>query len=154
LRRNGEEADLYLTDQAEFDPLDLQRFVAAQHGVFDQALAEVRRGAKRSHWMWFIFPQIAGLGMSEIAQLYGIRSLDEARAYLNHPLLGARYREIVGALQDLEQADPVRVFGPVDAQKLRSLLTLFALVGDDASIAAALERWFGAPDRATLAILG
>ena len=132
---------------------NLQRFVTAQHDVFEQALAEVRHGAKRSHWMWFIFPQIAGLGTSEIAQRYAINSLDEARAYMSHALLGPRYRQIVGALQDLEQADPTRVFGPVDAQKLQSSLTLFALVGNDTLIATALERWFGTPDAATLAIV-
>ena len=127
-------------------PADLERFVEAQRSAYDQALGEVRRGAKRSHWMWFIFPQCAGLGLSEMSRRYAIRSLDEAGAYLVHPVLGVRYREIVAALQDLDVADATAVFGPVDAQKLRSSLTLFAMVSGEPLIGAALERWFGASD--------
>ena len=129
--------------------VDLDCFVVAQQSTYEQALAEVRRGAKRSHWMWFIFPQFDALASSEMSRRYAIRSLDEARAYLAHPLLGMRYRKIVATLQDLDVADATAVFGPVDAQKLRSSLTLFAMVSEEPMIGAALERWFGAPDFVT-----
>ena len=136
------------------DPFDLDRFVAAQAGIYDAALAEIRRGAKRSHWMWFIFPQVAGLGRSDMARQYAIQSLEEARAYLAHPLLGSRYRESVAALQDLTGTTAQEIFGETDALKLRSSLTLFAQAGDERLIAAALDRWFGGPDGATLAMHG
>lgn len=135
------------------DPHDLQRFVDAQEDMFDRALAEVRGGAKQTHWIWFVFPQIVGLGHSTIAQLYAIRSLMEARAYLEHPLLGPRLREITAALGTLDQPDANRVFGPVDAAKLRSSLTLFVQAGGEPLYADTLTRWFGSPDDATLAIL-
>ena len=131
---------------------DLDRFVAAQAATYDTALAEIRRGAKRSHWMWYIFPQFAGLGTSDMARLYAIGSLDEARAYLAHPLLGARLRDCVGALQDLTGTSAITVFGAVDAMKLRSSLTLFVEAGGGPLFAAAIDRWFdGAADGATLA---
>jgi uncharacterized protein (DUF1810 family) len=136
------------------DPYDLQRFVAAQTDLYPTALAEIRRGAKRCHWMWFIFPQIVGLGMGAMAQRYGIRSLDEAKAYLRHPILGLRYRECVAALQDLTGTTAEAVLGGIDAVKLRSSLTLFAETGDERLILAALERWCGEKDPATLSILG
>ncbi|MDV3459217.1 DUF1810 domain-containing protein [Sphingomonas sp. HF-S4] len=135
------------------DPFDLNRFVQAQQASYDQALAEMRRGAKRTHWMWFIFPQIVGLGSSPTAQRYAIRSIDEARAYLAHPLLGTRYEECVAALQDLTDTTAERVFGSIDAIKLRSSLTLFSAAADRPIIKAALVRWFGSPDQATLQIL-
>ena len=121
----------------------LVRFVEAQETVYDRALDEIRRGQKRSHWMWFIFPQIAGLGRSAMAHRYAIASLGEARAYLDHPLLGPRYIACVEALQDLGSSDPVPVFGETDAQKLRSSLTLFEASGGRRIIAAAIDRWFG-----------
>jgi uncharacterized protein (DUF1810 family) len=137
------------------DPFQLDRFLAAQEGAYESALAEIRRGRKRSHWMWFIFPQLAGLGYSAMAQHYALGSLDEARAYLEHPVLGERLRSCVGALQDLDQSDPQAVFGAVDALKLRSSLTLFALAGGGSLFDAALDRWFdGRRDEATLALLG
>lgn len=133
------------------DPFNLQRFIDAQHDIYGTALAEIRRGQKRSHWMWFVFPQIVGLGSSEMAQCYAIGSLDEARAFLAHPVLGPRLLESVGALQDLPIMPAVDVFGPVDAMKLRSSLTLFATVGGQAIFRAALGRWFeGELDPATL----
>ena len=135
------------------DPFDLERFVDAQEGCYAAAFAEVRRGAKRGHWMWFIFPQIKGLGRSERSQRYGICSLDEARAYLAHPLLGTRLLECVGALQDLNDTSAVDVFGEVDATKLRSSLTLFVQAGGGPIFNAALIRWFKAADARTLAIL-
>ncbi len=135
------------------DPYDLDRFVAAQDGSYETALAEIRRGAKRSHWMWYIFPQIAGLGRSAMAQRYAIRSIAEARAYLEHPLLGQRLRDCVSALQDLTRGSAESVFGTVDAVKLRSSLTLFAEAGGGPLFEAALARWFGEPDPATLSIV-
>jgi uncharacterized protein (DUF1810 family) len=128
------------------DPDVLERFVTAQEGVFDRALSEIRAGAKRSHWMWFIFPQLAGLGRSAMAQRYGIRSLAEARAYLAHPVLGPRYRDCVDALAALADTDAGRVFGPVDALKLRSSLTLFDAAGGGAAIERELRRWCVEPD--------
>lgn len=121
----------------------LERFVEAQADIYRQALGEIGRGQKRSHWMWFIFPQLSGLGRSAMAQRYAIADLGEARAYLAHPLLGARYLESVEALQDLTLSDPVAVFGDVDAVKLRSSLTLFEAASDRPLFAAALDRWFG-----------
>lgn len=108
------------------DKYDLQRFVDAQASTYDTALGEIRRGRKTSHWMWFVFPQLAGLGHSAMSQRFAIRSHAEARAYLAHPVLGRRLRECVGALQDLSDTTAERVFGSVDAAKLRSSLTLFA----------------------------
>ncbi len=105
---------------------DLQRFVAAQAATYDQALAELRAGEKRTHWMWFVFPQIAGLGRSGMAQRFAISGLEEARAYVAHPTLGRRLVECARALTALDTADPERVLGPVDARKLRSSMTLFA----------------------------
>lgn len=136
------------------DPYDLDRFVAAQAGSYQTALGEIRRGAKRSHWMWYIFPQIAGLGQSEMARRYALRSIDEAKAYLAHPVLGARLRECVAALQDLTGVTAAAVFGDIDVMKLRSSLTLFAEAGAGPLFTAALDRWFdGEADGATLQIL-
>jgi len=132
----------------------LERFVAAQAPVYATALAEIRRGAKRSHWMWFIFPQLIGLGRSETARFYGIASLAEARSYLDHALLGPRYLECVEALQDLAISDAIAVFGATDAMKLRSSLTLFEAAKPQPLFAAAIERWFaGERDDATVAML-
>ena len=136
------------------DPYQLDRFLIAQEGIYEQALAEIRRGAKRSHWMWFIFPQIAGLGSSTMSQRYAINSLDEARAYLAHPVLGRRLLDCVSALQDLTSATARVVFGDVDASKLRSSLTLFNEAGAGPLFQAALDRWFGGErDGATLKLL-
>jgi uncharacterized protein (DUF1810 family) len=132
----------------------LARFVEAQAKTYDTALAEIRTGAKCSHWMWFIFPQLRGLGHSPTAHYYGIASLSEARAYLDHPVLGPRYLECVNALQQLEGSDPVPVFGSVDAVKLRSSLTLFEAARASALLDDALERWFdGERDASTLHLL-
>ena len=116
---------------AQADPFDLQRFVAAQAGVYDQALAEVRRGRKTSHWMWFVFPQLAGLGSSPMAQRYAIASLEEARAYLGHPVLGPCLREIAEAAAGLVGQTAREVFGAPDDMKLRSCLTLFEAAAPD-----------------------
>lgn len=139
---------------SDSDPFDLKRFIAAQAGSYAQALAEIRNGAKRSHWMWYIFPQLAGLGHSAMAQRYAIGSRDEALAYLAHPLLGPRYRECVAALQDLPPASAEAVFGGIDAIKLRSSLTLFAEASGEPLFIAALDRWFGGErDAKTLELL-
>ncbi|WP_404339914.1 DUF1810 domain-containing protein [Sphingomonas sp. MMS12-HWE2-04] len=135
--------------------MSLERFVEAQAPAYATAIAEIRRGAKRSHWMWFVFPQLRGLGRSETAQFFGVDGREEAAAYLDHPLLGPRYVACVEALQDLALSDPETVFGAVDAMKLRSSLTLFEAVRPNPLFAAAIERWFGGDrDRHTLSILG
>jgi uncharacterized protein (DUF1810 family) len=135
------------------DPPDLQRFVDAQEagGTYRQALAELRAGRKRSHWMWFVFPQVAGLGRSATAQHYAISGLAEARSYLAHPVLGPRLLECARALVDHGGTDPVAVLGGVDAQKLRSSMTLFAAAAPDEPVfGQVLDRYFGgAPDQAT-----
>lgn len=136
------------------DPFNLNRFIEAQRGTYDQALAEIRLGAKRTHWMWFIFPQLAGLGTSPIAQHYAIRSLREAVSYLRHPTLGTRYTECVAALDGLNDATAATIFGPIDALKLRSSLTLFARAGRRPACDAILQRWFAGPDPRTIALLG
>jgi len=132
---------------------NLDRFVQAQAASYETALHEIRSGAKRSHWMWYIFPQIAGLGHSEMARHYAIADRAEAAAYLAHPVLGDRLHEITQALQTLPDADPKRVFGNVDAMKLRSSLTLFARADNDPNglYRRALDRWFGGDqDEATV----
>lgn len=133
---------------------NLDRFVQAQEGVYETALAELQRGTKRSHWMWFIFPQLAGLGSSEMSRRYAIASIAEAQAFLDHPILGKRLREAVGALQDLVDVTAEEVLSPVDAQKLRSSLTLFDLAEPGKIFGAALDRWFdGERDTLTLGLL-
>ena len=138
--------------------MDLERFVAAQDdgGTYDAALRELRAGRKTSHWMWFVFPQLAGLGRSATAQRYALGGLAEARTYLAHPVLGARLREAAGAVAALADADPERVLGPVDALKLRSSMTLFARAAPEAELfGRVLEQWYaGEPDPATVRLLG
>jgi uncharacterized protein (DUF1810 family) len=135
---------------------DLSRFVSAQDsaGTYAEALAELREGRKRSHWMWFVFPQVAGLGRSETARRYALSGAAEARAYLADPVLGPRLLECARALTSLTTNDPVEVFGPVDAAKLRSSMTLFAHAADDPSVRqafrAVLDQYFeGRDDEAT-----
>jgi uncharacterized protein (DUF1810 family) len=139
------------------DGYDLERFVAAQDGggTYARALAELRRGRKTSHWMWFVLPQVAGLGRSGTARTYALDGLDEARAYLAHPVLGPRLRECAAALVDLGDSDPVAVLGDVDAVKLRSSMTLFARADPDEPLfRAVLARYFaGEEDDATLRLL-
>jgi uncharacterized protein (DUF1810 family) len=107
------------------DPYDLDRFVTAQAGTYDAARAELRRGTKTGHWMWFVFPQIAGLGLSPMSQRYAIRSLDEARAYLRHEVLGPRLRECAELVAATSGRTAEQIFGDIDAIKLRSSMTLF-----------------------------
>jgi uncharacterized protein (DUF1810 family) len=140
---------------AASDPHDLQRFVAAQDGVFATVLAELRAGSKQSHWMWFIFPQLRGLGRTPTANFYGISSLDEARGYLSHPLLGPRLRQCVEAvLPWSKERTAEEIFGPIDALKLRSSLTLFDAVEPHSLFRRALDVYFdGIVDERTLALL-
>jgi uncharacterized protein (DUF1810 family) len=133
----------------------LDRFVQAQQGVYPTALAELRAGRKRSHWMWFVFPQLAGLGRSATAERYAIGSLHEAREYLAHPLLGARLRECAAALLALPGSDPEAVLGGIDALKLRSSMTLFLRASSDQLFADVLAKYYdGEPDAETDRLLG
>ena len=136
-------------------PHDLDRFVDAQADVYDRALAELRAGAKAGHWMWFIFPQVAGLGRSEVSRYYAIGSLDEARAYLAHPVLGPRLRECARALLGIEGRSAERILGGIDALKLRSSMTLFLRADPvEPVFREVLERYYdGRADEATDALL-
>jgi uncharacterized protein (DUF1810 family) len=128
------------------EPHDLQRFLDAQErdGTYDRALAELRAGRKTSHWMWFVFPQLAGLGQSEMSRRYALASLAQARAYLDHPLLGPRLRECAAALLEHPAGSASEILGGVDAVKLRSSMTLFARAEPKEPIfARLLERFFG-----------
>ena len=139
---------------------DVSRFVAAQDGgTHEQALRELRAGRKTGHWIWFVLPQVAGLGRSETSRMYGLRGLEEAQAYLAHPVLGPRLRECCEALLALDGSDPVAVLGATDAVKLRSSMTLFAEAAersddDAAPFREVLSRYFhGEADHATLSRL-
>ena len=126
------------------DPYDLNRFVAAQEGIYDRALAELRSGRKQSHWMWFVFPQIAGLGHSEMAQRYAISNAGEALAYLQHPLLGARLEECAQAMLQHTDVSARHILGSPDDMKLRSSMTLFASVKPERPLfQAVLDAFFG-----------
>ncbi len=125
------------------DAFDLERFVRAQAGVIDAALAELAAGRKRSHWMWFVFPQLSALGRSETARFYGIASISEARAFLAHPLLGPRLRASVGVVMAAPAPSLHALFGSPDDLKFRSSMTLFAVADGraDSEFSAALARW-------------
>lgn len=137
------------------DPYDLQRFVDAQERVYQSVITELTDGRKRSHWMWFVFPQLRGLGSSPTAVRFGIASVDEARAYLAHEVLGPRLRECAGMVARIEGRTAEQVFGWPDDMKLRSSMTLFAQAADDnADFTAVLEKFYGGEqDPATLARL-
>lgn len=137
------------------DQHGLARFLDAQDGVYDQALAEIRNGRKRSHWMWFIFPQFAGLGFSPTSQHYAITSISEARAYLEHPVLGARLVECAEAALSVHGRSAREIFGSPDDLKLRSCATLFASVSPESSVfQRVLDRFFdGAVDQKTIALV-
>lgn len=136
---------------------DLERFVRAQDqgGTYQRAAAELRAGRKTGHWMWFIFPQIAGLGFSEMSRRYAISGLPEARAYLGHPVLGPRLTECARIVAGTEGGTAEDIFGGIDAVKLRSSMTLFAAAAPDEPVfGEVLAKYFGAaPDEATLARL-
>jgi uncharacterized protein (DUF1810 family) len=135
------------------DPYDLGRFVTAQDsgGSYERAVAELRRGAKVSHWMWFVFPQIAGLGHSATARHFAISSIAEARAYLAHPVLGPRLAECTGIVAGLAGRTAEQIFGGIDALKLRSSMTLFRLADPEQEVfGQVLDRYYeGSPDAAT-----
>ncbi|MGE0358092.1 MAG: DUF1810 domain-containing protein [Burkholderiales bacterium] len=137
------------------DPFDLARFVDAQAGNHAQALEELRAGRKRSHWMWFVFPQFEGLGLSATSRRYAIRSLDEARAYLAHPVLGARLLECTRATNTLAGRSAHEIFGSPDDRKLCSSMTLFELAaGPGSEFSKALEKYFdGRRDAKTLELV-
>jgi len=140
----------------EADPFNLERFVTAQAPVFETVLAELRAGRKRSHWMWFVFPQLAGLGRSSTARFYGIGSIDEVRAYLAHPLLGPRLDLSTRIVLASESSSLHAIFGSPDDLKFRPCITLFSRVADDADnpFRQALDRWCnGQPDAQTLALI-
>lgn len=132
----------------------LQRFVDAQEEIHATALAELKAGAKRTHWMWFVFPQMRGLGSSSNAQFYGIASLQEARAYLAHEVLGPRLRECTQAVLDVRGKSLEAIFGGIDAQKFRSSMTLFLHASAEAIFREALDRYCdGIEDAKTLALI-
>ena len=134
------------------DPYEFERFTSAQDagGTYESALAELRAGRKVGHWMWCVFPQIAGLGTSSMSRRYAISSLEEARAYLEHQVLDARLEECARVLAGLEGRTADEIFGPVDAMKLRSSLTLFARAAPERGVfLAVLDRYFDGVDEAT-----
>jgi uncharacterized protein (DUF1810 family) len=137
------------------DPFDLQRFVDAQDRVYDTVLAELRAGEKRSHWIWFVFPQLRGLGHSATAARYGISELEEARAYLAHPVLGPRLRECTRLVAGIDGQSADDIFGWPDNLKVRSSMTLFARAADEnAEFRAVLDKFYdGADDPATVELL-
>ena len=133
----------------------LDRFIKAQTSTYRIAMSEIKSGKKRTHWMWFIFPQLKELGQSNTALYYGIEDLDEAKQYLSHPVLGARLREISEALLSLETHDPCKVMGGIDAWKLCSSMTLFAEVaGYDSVFGTVIDKYYnGNKDMNTIRIL-
>ena len=141
--------------QQEADPYDLERFVRAQQHDYARALAELKGGRKRSHWMWYIFPQFRGLGFSSMSQRYAIGSIDEAKAFLRHPVLGPRLTECANALLAIVDRSATDILGSPDDLKLRSSATLFAHVSPPASEFERLLQmyWQGEPDQSTLELL-
>jgi uncharacterized protein (DUF1810 family) len=146
-----------MTPQSTAQPYDLERFKTAQASVYDTVLRELAQGRKRSHWMWFVFPQLIGLGRSETARHYALSGLDEARAYLADPVLGGRLRACCALLAGLPGHDAHAIFGAPDDMKLHSCLTLFARAAPPQNahiFAQCLQKFFaGAPDQATLSLL-
>jgi uncharacterized protein (DUF1810 family) len=137
------------------DPFDLQRFVDAQAPVYQRVLSELRQGRKQSHWMWFIFPQLAGLGHSAVARRFALRSRDEALAYLGHAVLGPRLRECTALVNAVEGRTILEIFGSPDDLKFCSSMTLFGAVSPDPAFATAIAKFCGGtPDRKTLELLG
>lgn len=126
------------------DPVDLDRFLRAQDGVYESALNELRAGRKTSHWMWFVFPQLDGLGRSATARFFALRGMDEARAYVAHQVLGTRLRQCTAAVLEVRGRSAYEIFGSPDDVKFRSCMTLFELAAADAAVfSEALDRYFG-----------
>ena len=133
---------------------DLSRFISAQVGTIDEAIAELRAGRKRSHWMWYIFPQLKGLGLSSTSQFYGLSGLEEATAYVEHPVLGSRLKAAVAAVEASGAPSLDALFGAPDDLKFCSSMTLFAFAAPNGPFQPALDRWCaGKPDHRTLALL-
>jgi uncharacterized protein (DUF1810 family) len=136
------------------DPFDLQRFVDAQAPVYRRVLAELRQGQKQSHWMWFIFPQLAGLGHSPMARRFAIRSRDEASAYLGHAVLGSRLRECTALVNAIEGRTIREILGSPDDLKFHSAMTLFGAVSSEPLFAEAIDKFYrGTPDQKTMDLL-
>lgn len=135
---------------------DLERFVAAQDPVFEDVIAELANGAKTSHWMWFVFPQLAGLGTSAMSQRYALSGIEEAEAYLAHPVLGPRLLMAMALVMAARPKTAATILGPVDAAKLHSSMTLFAVAAADPEpFVAVIDAFYGgAPDPATVKLLG
>jgi len=135
--------DWYMMGDNKYNS-DLNRFLTAQESDYQQALSEIKSGRKQSHWMWYIFPQYKGLGLSSTSKFYAINSLEEAKAYLSHPVLGTRLREITAELLKLENTDANQIFGSPDDMKLRSCMTLFSIVNesDDDIFQRVIDKYF------------
>ena len=132
----------------------LNRFIEAQDGVYERALEEIKNGRKKTHWMWYIFPQIKGLGMSEVSKYYGIDNLEEAKAYLNNDVLGFRLREISTELLTLDIDNPEDIFGSIDSMKLKSSMTLFESASGEELFGLVLEKFYGGKrDERTILLL-
>jgi uncharacterized protein (DUF1810 family) len=146
----------FLVNMSAHPPNELNRFLEAQEDRYERALAEIRSGRKRSHWMWFVFPQIEGLGHSATARFYAIRGIEEAQAFLAHPVLGSRLRECAQAALSVEGKSAEEIFGFPDVLKLRSCATLFAQVSEPGSVfERLLEKYYGgAADEATMRLMG
>lgn len=141
-------------DNSPSKSFDLERFVKAQNSVFDDVLNELRDGYKRTHWMWYIFPQLVNFCRTPISRYYGITGIEEAKAYLAHPVLGSRLREVSQVILDLDMSDPEAIFGHVDAKKLRSCMTLFDYISPDDLFAHVLDKYYdGKRGGRTLGIL-
>ncbi|MDP2212780.1 DUF1810 domain-containing protein [Phenylobacterium sp.] len=137
------------------DPFDLARFVSAQAGIFESAIEELLGGRKQGHWMWFVFPQLRGLGRSPTAQVYGLSGLEEATAYLQHPVLGPRLDQATTTVLSSQARSLHALFAPPDDVKFCSSMTLFAIAGPEGPYQSALGRWCGGkPDHGTIELLG
>jgi len=152
---NSRSPDKLKNDMHPYDPYDLNRFLVAQEGVYERALAELKKGRKRTHWMWYIFPQIDGLGYSPTAKRYAIKSTEEARQYLDHPVLGKRLLECAEAVVALRGGSASEIFGYPDDLKFKSSMTLFEKVAGTGSVfSSALESYCkGERDAATLRLI-
>jgi uncharacterized protein (DUF1810 family) len=137
------------------DPFDLPRFLDAQMPIYAQVLVELRRGQKQSHWMWFVFPQLSGLGHSAVAQHFAIASREEAVAYLGHPILGSRLKECTALIRAVEGRAIREILGSPDDLKFQSSMTLFSAVSSDPEFSAAISKFYGGrPDKKTMDLLG
>ena len=146
---------LFKENRNEKNSCSLERFLVAQEDIYTSALTEVKNGLKVTHWIWFVFPQLKGLGKSETSCYFGIEDIEEARAYLKHPVLGVRLREITTAFLNLNWVNPIDVFGQLDAMKVLSCMTLFNEVAEDDLFAKVMDKHYhGKRDKKTLNLLG